>query len=274
MSTAPTERLLEIMRRLRAEGGCPWDREQTLQSLKQYLVEECYEVLDAIDSGDPRKHEEELGDLLLQVVFQAQIRAEAGAFTFHDVANRIAEKLIRRHPHVFGDVQVTGTGEVLANWDAIKAQEHAAPRSSVVGGVPRHLPALMKAHQVQSRAARVGFDWSQVHDVVAKIDEELAEVKEALATGDQAHVAEEIGDLLFAVVNLSRFRKLHAEELLADTVDKFARRFQEVERRAQAAGRNLTDCTLTEMDAFWDAAKMEEAGRAAEREAPAAPAGE
>jgi MazG family protein len=258
MSTTPVERLVGIMQRLRAEGGCPWDREQTLASLKQYLVEECYEVLDAIDSGDPAKHVEELGDLLLQVVFQAQIRAEQGQFGFQDVAQRIGDKLVHRHPHVFGDVKVEGSGEVLRNWDAIKAQEKETSRASVVGGVPRHLPALMKAHQVQTRASRVGFDWTQVHDVVAKIDEELAEVKEALAGGDRAKVAEEIGDLLFAVVNLSRFQKLRAEELLESTVSKFVRRFEEVERRIHAQGRTLADCTLAEMDAVWNAVKAEE----------------
>ena len=247
------------MRRLRAEkGGCPWDREQTLGTLKAYLIEECYELIDAIDSGDAAKHKEELGDILLQVVFQTQIRAEQGEFTLDDVATVLAEKLIRRHPHVFADVKVTGSKDVLVKWEQIKAKEKKTGKRSVVEGVPRHLPALMKAHQVQSRAARVGFDWTRVHDVVAKLDEEVAEVKEALASGDRQHVAEEIGDLLFVVVNLSRFQKLQAEELLAGTVDKFIRRFQSIERRVHEQGKAMTDCSLDELDAHWNAVKREE----------------
>ena len=257
--TTPINQVLDIMRRLRdPQGGCPWDREQTLPSLKPFVIEECYELIDAIDSGDPAKHREELGDMLLQVVFQVQLRQEAGEFTFDDICTTLAEKLIRRHPHVFGDVTVTGSKDVLTKWEAIKSKEKKDGRRSVVDGVPRHLPALMKAHQVQSRAARVGFDWSAVHDVVAKVDEELAEVKEALKTGNRDAVAEEIGDLLFAVVNLSRFQKLQAEELLAGTVDKFARRFQAVEARVHAAGKTMADCTLAELDTHWNAVKADE----------------
>lgn len=262
------DRLLEIMARMRAEGGCPWDREQTLESLKQYLVEECYEVIDAVDSGQAAKHKEELGDLLLQVVFQAQIRKEQGAFTFEDVARDIAAKLIRRHPHVFGGQAVSGSAEVLKNWEAIKAGEKhaaqsaagrpAAPRS-IVEGVPRHLPALHKAQHVQRRVARVGFDWKEVREVVAKVEEELAEVKAALARGDARRVREEIGDLLFAVVNLSRFQGLNAEEALNLTVDKFVRRFQAVERGLRDEGRDAAHCPPAELDARWNAVKAAEA---------------
>lgn len=259
MSTKAIDQLLTLMERLRSPGGCPWDREQTLKSLKQYLIEEAYEVIDAIDSGDPARHVEELGDLLLQVVFQAQIRKEQGDFDFNDVAQSISDKLIRRHPHVFGDVQVTGSGEVLRNWEAIKAREknEDKPRSAV-DGVPRHLPALHKAHQVQSRAARVGFDWTRAQDVVDKIEEELKEVKEALISHDANHIREEIGDLLFAVVNLSRFQKMNAEELLAATIEKFVRRFQAVENRVHEAGRQMADCTLEELDRHWNAIKAQE----------------
>lgn len=257
------DQLLEIMARMRAEGGCPWDREQTLETLKQYLVEECYEVIDAVDSGQVAKHKEELGDLLLQVVFQAQIRREQGAFTFEDVARTVCEKLIRRHPHVFGDKTVSGSAEVLKNWEAIKAlekktaQNKAAPRS-IVEGVPRHLPALHKAQHIQRRAARVGFDWSQVHEVVAKVEEELAEVKQALAAGDAGQIKGELGDLLFAVVNLSRFQGLNAEEALNLTVDKFVRRFQAMEERLRAEGKDLAKCSLAELDAHWNAVKAGE----------------
>ena len=259
MKSKPIDQVLEIMRQLRdTKRGCPWDREQTLPSLKPFLIEECYELLDAIDSGDVEKHKEELGDILLQVVFQTQLRQEEGKFTFDDVAALLAAKLIRRHPHVFGKVKVTGSKDVLTRWEAIKKKEKLSARRSVVDGVPRHLPALMKAHQVQSRAARVGFDWTAIHDVVAKVDEEIAEVKHALAQGDRERIREEIGDLLFAVVNLSRFQKMDAEELLAGTVGKFVRRFQEIERRLHRKKKKLTDCSLAEMDKIWNDVKRRE----------------
>jgi len=269
MSTYTLQNLLDIMAKMRAEGGCPWDREQTLESLKQYLVEECYEVIDAIDSGRADKHADELGDLLLQVVFQAQIRREQGQFAFEDVVDRVCKKLIRRHPHVFGNARVSGSQEVLKNWEAIKALEKqeavagtpadGAP-PSLVGDMPRHLPALRKAHHLQKRLARVGFDWNQVHDVVAKIDEELAEVKQALSAGDAEQIKEELGDLLFAVVNLSRFQGLNAEEVLQCAVDKFAKRVKAVEQRVRLSGRELSQCTLAELDAHWNAVKAAENG--------------
>jgi tetrapyrrole methylase family protein / MazG family protein len=259
MKTRPIDQVLDIMAKLRApQGGCPWDREQSLESLKPFLIEECYELIDAIDSGDVEKHKEELGDMLLQIVFQVQLRRELGQFEFDDICTVLAEKLIRRHPHVFADVQVTGSKDVLTKWEEIKNKEKKAGKRSVVDGVPNHLPALMKAHQVQSRAARVGFDWSAIHDVMAKLEEELAETKEAIQKGDHDAIAEEIGDLLFSVVNLSRFQKLHAEELLAATVRKFSRRFQGVESRVHAQGRQMTDCSLQELDGFWNDVKQSE----------------
>jgi tetrapyrrole methylase family protein/MazG family protein len=259
----PIDRLLAVMHRLRSEQGCPWDRKQTLESLKKYLVEECYETLDAIDGGDRDKLKEELGDVLLQVVFQSQLCAEEGAFAFEDVAAAICDKLIRRHPHVFGEVSVSGAEEVLRNWDAIKRDERGAEPGSVVDGVPRHLPALLKADQVQTRAARAGFDWSEAGPVFQKLDEEILELKEALAGGDSAAVRDELGDVLFTVVNLSRFLSCDAEEALNQTTAKFTRRFRRVEKTAHAANVKLTDCTLAELDAFWDEAKRQEALRLA-----------
>lgn len=259
MKTRPIDQVLDIMRRLRdPEGGCPWDREQTVLSLKPFLIEECYELIDAIDSGDVEKHKEELGDMLLQIVFQVQLQQEQGAFGFDDICTTLAEKLIRRHPHVFADVKVTGSKDVLTKWEEIKNKEKKTGKRSVVEGVPNHLPALMKAHQVQSRAARVGFDWSAIHDVMAKLEEELAETKEAIAAGNRDQIAEEIGDLLFSVVNLSRFQKMHAEELLAATVRKFSRRFQAVETLVHERGKTMTDCTLEELDALWNTVKAKE----------------
>ena len=250
------DRLLYVVDRLRGEGGCPWDREQTLDSLKQYLIEECYEVIDALDAESVTDHREELGDVLLHVALQARIRREEGEFSFNDVANGIADKLIRRHPHVFGDVEVSGSGQVLKNWEAIKVTEKKEP--SVLHGVPRHLPSLQKAQRVQSRVARVGFDWSGTDDVLAKVDEELAETRAAIGSGDADKITEELGDLLFAVVNLSRFQGVNAEEALRATVDKFTRRFKEVERRLRDQGRKVEDSSLDEMEAHWQAIKSDE----------------
>jgi tetrapyrrole methylase family protein / MazG family protein len=253
-------RLLAVVARLRGEQGCPWDRKQTLESLKTHLVEETYELVDAIDSGDTDQHLDELGDVLLQVALQSRIREENGDFGFDDVAARLAEKLVRRHPHVFGAAVAATPDDVLRHWERIKAveRENTGQPESVIAGVPRHLPALMKAQRVQSRAARVGFDWDHVEDVLRKIDEELVETREALAADEAERVNEEIGDLLFAVVNLCRFQRLDAENALSGAVSKFVRRFQAVEHRIRASGRSMHDCTLAELDAEWDTVKKVE----------------
>ncbi len=268
----PMDEVLTLMQTLRSAQGCPWDREQTHASLKQHLIEECYEVLDAIEHGDPHHVREELGDVLLQIVFHAQIAAEAGAFTFDDVARTLRDKLIRRHPHVFGDTKVSGSREVLRNWEGIKRREQGAgtPRS-VVAGIPRHLPALLKAEQVQRKVARVGFDWKTVEPVAAKVTEELAEVRQALAAGRTDQVREEIGDLLFAVVNLGRFLGHSAEDALNGTVQKFVRRFAAIERRLHARRRDVAACSLAELDALWEQIKAAERSRQPRRR-PAKPA--
>lgn len=254
------ERLLDVMRRLRAPDGCPWDREQTHDSLKSDLIEEAYEVIDAIESGNVSHLEEELGDLLLQVVFHAQISQENGHFEFSDVADAIIEKLERRHPHVFGEVQVADSGEVLQNWDAIKKAEKADGDrpASIVSGIPRHLPALQKAHQIQKRAARTGFDWKHIDDVFAKLHEEIEELKEAINRSHDDDIRNELGDLLFSVVNVSRYLGHNPEELLNHNVKKFVRRFQRVEEKVHDSGRDFKDFTLEQLDAFWDEAKLEE----------------
>jgi tetrapyrrole methylase family protein/MazG family protein len=253
------ERLLEVMRRLRAPDGCPWDREQTNESLKSDLIEEAYEVIDAIESGNVSHLEEELGDLLLQVVFHSQICEENGQFEFSDVANAIVDKLERRHPHVFGEIQVSGSGEVLQNWDAIKKAEKGGDKpASIVSGIPKHLPALQKAHQIQKRAARAGFDWAHIDDVFDKLHEEIEEVKEAISRNHEEDIRAELGDLLFSVVNVSRFLGHNPEELLNHNVKKFVRRFQKVEEKVHATGREFKEFTLDELDDFWDAAKAEE----------------
>ncbi|MCG3146599.1 MAG: Nucleoside triphosphate pyrophosphohydrolase [Verrucomicrobiae bacterium] len=246
-------RLLKIMARLRAPDGCPWDREQTHASIRHNLVEETYEALDALDTGDMVEFRDELGDLLLQVVFHSQMASEAGTFDFDKVAKSIADKLIRRHPHVFGKAKAATSAAVLQQWEAIKKKEKNAP--SIVAEVPRGLPALMRADKVQRKVARVGFDWKNVNGVIAKIEEELREVKAALASGRRRQLEEEVGDLLFAVVNLARFENLHAEDLLDRTVKKFVTRFQHIERAVHKSGRRLEDCTLAELDALWESAK-------------------
>ncbi|VGO13770.1 Nucleoside triphosphate pyrophosphohydrolase [Pontiella desulfatans] len=254
------ERLLGVMHRLRAPDGCPWDREQTHESLKSDLIEEAYEVIDAIEGGNVSHLEEELGDLLLQVVFHSQISKENGHFEFSDVADAIAEKLERRHPHVFGEVTVSGSGEVLQNWDAIKKAEKAEgdKPASIVSGIPKHLPALQKAHQIQKRAARAGFDWKHIDDVFDKLHEEIEEVKEAIKREHEDDIRDELGDLLFSVVNVSRFMGHNPEELLNHNIKKFVRRFQAVEDKVHATGKEFKAFTLEELDAFWDQAKAEE----------------
>lgn len=256
------ERLHEIMVRLRdPEMGCPWDRVQTLSTLKPCVLEETYELLAAMDRPeDQANYVEELGDVLLQVMFQCVMAEQEGRFTFDDVANAIADKLVRRHPHVFGDVVAKDPATVLKNWEQIKQQEHRKEaRHSALDGVPPTLPALLKAQRSQEKAARVGFDWKDAKGPLAKIREELAELEEAVAASNDTaldpHVKEELGDLLFSVANLARHLKADSESALEGATAKFARRFRAVEAGAKEAGRDLKTMSLAEMEALWDAAK-------------------
>jgi tetrapyrrole methylase family protein/MazG family protein len=255
-------RLVEIMARLRAPGGCPWDRAQSREDLKPYLVEETYEVLDAIEQKDPAMLREELGDLLLQVVFHAQVSAEEGSFTIEEVCRGINEKLVRRHPHVFGDVKADTPGQVLVNWEAIKKEEKAEKNGgeepSVLDGVPKVLPALLKAYRLQQKAARVGFDWEERTQVEAKVREEWAELNQAVAGGVKEEIREELGDFLFALVNLSRFLELDPEDALQLANGKFMRRFKGIEAEARARGRDIHGMTLDEMDELWELMKQRE----------------
>ena len=251
--TKNVARLLRLMARLRAPGGCPWDREQTHRSIRHNLIEETYEALDALDAGNMVGFQDELGDLLLQVVFHSQIASEAGQFDFDAVAKMIADKLVRRHPHVFGRQKADTSREVLKQWEAIKKQEKQS--HSIFAEIPRSLPALLKADKIQRKAARVGFDWKHVKDVVAKVEEELREVQAAHASGNRRHFAEELGDLLFAAVNLARYENLDPEDLLNRATHKFVKRFQQIERAVRKRGRKLEDCQLAELDALWEATK-------------------
>jgi len=251
-------RLLDIMVKLRAPDGCPWDREQTPATLKPQMLEECYEVLEAIDSGSATHLTEELGDLLLHIVFQAQIAREAGEFTFADIVTGICDKLIRRHPHVFGQEKIADSAGIIALWDELKKAEKPE-RQSALDGVPRAQPALMRAEAIQKKARKVGFDWPDAAGALAKVTEELAEVKAEMplnvGTPASTELAEEIGDLLFSIVNLSRHLKLRPEELLTAATDKFARRFLAVEAQIQARGKQMQDCPLEELDAAWNEVK-------------------
>lgn len=251
------DKLVAIMARLRAPGGCPWDLSQSRQDLKPYLVEETYEVLDAIETGDPERLKEELGDLLLQVVFHAEIAEEEGAFTIEDVCRCINEKLVRRHPHVFGEVKADTPEQVLRNWEAIKKDEKGL-EASVLAGVPRVLPALLKAYRLQQKAARVGFDWEERKQVEEKVKEEWSELNEAVAENDKEHVREELGDFLFALVNLSRFLDVDPEDALQFSNSKFARRFKALEAEASKQGREIHGMTLAEMDELWELIKARE----------------
>lgn len=254
------DQLLEIMARLRnPEGGCPWDLEQNFATIAPYTIEEAYEVADAIARGDREHLKEELGDLLFQVVFHAQMAKEEGAFDFDAVANTIGDKMLRRHPHVFGDADIATAEAQTVNWEAIKEQERGAKKSTrTLADVPTALPALMRAQKLQSRAARVGFDWPEIHGVIAKIREELAEVEEALAAEDKAHIHEELGDLLFAVTNLARFAGMDAETALRDANQKFTRRFEHIEDALAADGRSLKGEPLEALEQLWQQAKAHE----------------
>ena len=250
--------LAEIVRILRAPGGCPWDREQDHRSIRRDLLEEAYEVAEAIDEGSPEHLKEELGDLLLQVVMHARMEEEEGRTDLNGVADGICKKLIYRHPHVFGDVTVTGSGEVLANWDELKKKEkHQTTAADSVDAVARSLPGLWRAEKIQKKAAKVGFDWDGVDGAMEKLREETGELETAIAEG--SNVSEELGDLLFAAVNVARFVKTDPEAALSAACDKFARRFRAVEEAAAAQGKDLSAMTLAEMDALWDAVKAQEA---------------
>lgn len=253
------ESLVEVIAILRGENGCPWDREQTHSSLKSTLLEETYETVEAIDSGEPDKLKEELGDLLLNIMLQAQIASEQQHFDIYDVIDTLTEKLIRRHPHVFGDVDVDNADEVVMNWEAIKKQEAGyEDRKSALDGIPIALPSLLRAQKIQKRAARVGFDWDNISDVVDKVDEELVEVKECLHNADVDAVEMEIGDLLFAIVNLCRFVDLQAEETLRKSNRKFITRFKRMEDELVRMGKTLEEQSLEELDEIWEKVKKDE----------------
>lgn len=265
MSDKKTEekfrQLLEVMARLRSETGCPWDKEQTHVSLKPCLLEETYELLDALDDGDPKKLKEELGDVLLQVVFHSQIAAEEGRFSANDVIGQLTEKLIRRHPYVFaGEPLPEDAAAVLKQRMQIKAGESKdGAAKSALGNVPKAMPALARAQSISRRAAHLGFEWPNIEQVWEKVEEEIRELKQAAASGDRLRTGEEVGDLLFTIVNIARFLEVESEEVLARTVDRFMRRFQHIEAKLKEANKSFDQSSLEEMDRFWEEAKKLEA---------------
>ncbi len=254
IKTVELDDLLKIMSALRGEKGCPWDKEQTRESLKPFIVEEAYEVLEAIDEKDPGAVKEELGDLLFQIVFQCQIAAEMGEFDMRGVIDKIAKKMIARHPHVFGTADYKTSEEVLVHWEAQKKME-GKMRESVLDGVPKTLPSLLRAHRLQDRASRVGFDWEKVEDVLEKLEEELEEFRSALKKKKQEEIEDELGDIFFVLVNISRFVGVNPEDALRKTISKFISRFRYIEMASAEKGKSLSEMTLDEMDALWNEAK-------------------
>ena len=250
--------LVRLMTRLRGPDGCPWDRKQTLPDLKAYVIEESYEVVDAIDRDDRAALLEEVGDLLLEAVFIAEITREEGTFDVYDSITAIHDKLVRRHPHVFADAVAHDAEQVLVNWEKLKSEERKAENKSVLSGVPASLPALLKASRLTEKAARVGFDWRRTEDVFDKLDEEIGELREAVDSGDKAKIQDELGDLLVTIANIARKVDVNAEEALQSTNRKFLRRFESMEKQVHERGQNLDQLELEEMDRLWDAAKSAE----------------
>ena len=246
--------LVQLMTRLRGPDGCPWDRKQTLPDLKPFVIEEAYEVVDAIDRDDRAALLEEIGDLLLEAVFISEITREEGTFDVYDSITAIHDKLVRRHPHVFGDVEAKDAEQVLVNWEKLKQDERKAENKSLLAGIPQSMPALLKASRLTEKAARVGFDWRRTEEVFDKLDEEIAELREAVASGDPSHVHDEIGDLLFTIANIARKVNVNPEEALQSTNRKFMRRFQSMESRVDT----FEGMSLEEMDRLWDEAKKDE----------------
>jgi MazG family protein len=258
MAKRSFDELVALMTTLRGPAGCPWDRKQTLPDLKPYVIEEAYEVVEALGSGERSELLEEVGDLLLQAVFIAEITREEGSFDVYDSIGAIHDKLVRRHPHVFAGAEASDAEQVLVNWEKLKRDERKSEEKGILSGVPRALPALLRAGRLTEKAARVGFDWRRTEDVFEKLDEEIGELHEAAASGDREKILDEVGDLLFTIANIARKLDVNAEEALQSTNRKFTRRFEAMETKVHGQGRNLDQLSLEEMDALWNEAKAAE----------------
>jgi tetrapyrrole methylase family protein/MazG family protein len=249
--------LVSIVERLRSPQGCAWDREQTMESLRTYLIEEVYEVIEAIDQNDPEALREELGDLLFHILFLSYLAKEQKKFDIWDVIVRISEKMVSRHPHVFGEKKVSSSKEVAKSWSDLKEQEKVH-RRSILEGIPQHLPALLRAYRITEKASHVGFDWEKTNDIFEKLDEEIGELKDSLSQGNRTKIEDEVGDILFVLVNLARRTGNNPEEALRKTTRKFTRRFHHIERELETSNRNLKKTSLEEMDRLWEQAKGNE----------------
>ena len=252
------EDLIALMATLRSENGCPWDKKQTKASIKPYVIEESYEVVEAVDEQDPQKIREELGDLLFQIVFYAQLLSEEDGINLYDIMATVYTKMIRRHPHVFGAVKVENAAEVLVNWEQIKQEEKKAERSSILEGVPKNLPSLLRAHRIQAKASHVGFEWENLDQILAKLDEEFLELRHAYKQGNIDAIEDEFGDVLFVLVSIARFLEINPDDALKKAITKFTRRFTAIEQKMKAQGKAWKDMTGAEMDQLWKEAKIKE----------------
>jgi tetrapyrrole methylase family protein/MazG family protein len=249
-------KLIKITETLMGDDGCPWDKVQTRESLKPYLVEETYEVLEALDENDPEKIKDELGDLLYQILFHSKISSLKGEFDFQDVIDNLSEKMVRRHPHVFEERKLNTPDQVIRQWEEIKKKENnKANQKSILDSVPINLPSLLRAQKLQKKAAKEGFDWKQINDVFDKLDEEIKEFKEAVLKKKNTDIQSEIGDIIFVITNIAKFYKVDAEEALRSTNNKFIKRFQFIEQKIEGKGKTLKDCPLEEMERYWQEAK-------------------
>lgn len=249
------EDLVELMATLRGENGCPWDKKQTKATIRPYIIEETYEVAEAVDENDPVMLKEELGDLLFEIVFYAQMMREEDGIDIYDIIAGIHAKMVRRHPHIFGDTSVSGADEVVVNWEQIKQEEKKGKRTSVLEGVPKDLPSLLRAHRLQSKASNVGFQWENFQQVIEKLDEEFYELRHAYKSGDAEQLEEEFGDMLFVMVSVARFLNINPDNALQKAIQKFTRRFQRIERHVKAEGRQWSEMSVDEMETLWQEAK-------------------
>ena len=258
MNDLAFKKLTDIVDTLMSENGCPWDKVQTRETLKPFLIEEVYETLEALDSNNPEEIKDELGDLLYQILFHAKISENRNEFNIHDVVQNISEKMIRRHPHVFKDENLETPDQVVTQWEEIKKQEkNNVHRKSVLDGVPKHLPGLLRSQKLQKKAAKHGFDWDEISSVFDKLDEEVAEFKEAVLSGKENDIEGELGDIFFVLVNIAKFKKIDAEEALRRTNNKFIQRFQYIEKEVAKRGKELKETPLEELEQYWQAAKKE-----------------
>jgi tetrapyrrole methylase family protein/MazG family protein len=252
------EDLVALMATLRSENGCPWDKKQTKTSIKPYIIEEAYEVVEAVDEQNPLKIREELGDLLFQIVFYAQLLSEEDGIDLYDIMKTVYLKMIRRHPHVFGEISVKDADEVLVNWEQIKQEEKKAERSSILEGVPKQLPSLLRAHRIQSKVSRVGFEWENFDQILEKLDEEFYELRYAYKQGNIEEIEDEFGDMLFVLVSIARFLKINPDDALQKAIQKFITRFTHIERNMKTMGKEWKDMTGEEMDQLWKESKVSE----------------